>query len=93
MVDKNDEGPQTTLSSDYSDEPRETGYVKWFDEKKKYGFIWRENDSDVFVHSSSINRDPQTLTEHDRVEFAVVPGEKGPEARDVTVLAEATGEQ
>lgn len=90
MVDTNGESPESTLSNDYSEEPRETGYVKWFDDQKKYGFIWRENDSDVFVHFSSINREPQTLNEHDRVEFAVVPGEKGPEARDVTVLTEAT---
>lgn len=90
MVDTNGESPESTLGNDYSEEPRETGYMKWFDDQKKYGFIWRENDSDVFVHFSSISRDPQTLNEHDRVEFAVVPGEKGPEARDVTVLTEAT---
>lgn len=76
------------LESDYSDEPRQTGYVKWFDDQKKYGFIRRDNDSDVFVHSSSIKREPPTLKEYERVEFTVVPGKKGPEARDVVVLAE-----
>jgi CspA family cold shock protein len=78
------------LNNDYSDEPRQTGYVKWFDDQKKYGFISRENDSDVFVHFSNINRDPQTLNEYERVEFTVIPGEKGPEAHDVIVLVEET---
>lgn len=81
---------KSMLNDDYSEEPRQTGYVKWFDDQKKYGFISRENDSDVFVHFSNINRDPQTLNEYERVEFTVVPGEKGPEAHDVIVLVEET---
>ena len=84
-----DENLGNTLSDDYTDEPRQTGHVKWFDEQKGYGFIRRENGSDLFVHFSSINREPPTLKENDRVEFTAVSGEKGPEARAVTVLTEA----
>ena len=86
MADMNDEELESTLNDDYSEEPRQTGHVKWFDNQKKYGFIRRENGSDLFVHFSSIKRDPPTLNENERVEFTVMPGEKGPEARDVVVL-------
>ncbi|MCA9973165.1 MAG: cold shock domain-containing protein [Anaerolineales bacterium] len=88
MAEFND--PQSTLNDDLSAEPRQTGYVKWFDNRKGYGFIRREAGDDVFVHFSSINRERQTLNEHDRVEFTAVPAEKGPEARNVVVLAEAS---
>jgi len=85
----NDDELRSTLDEGYAAGPRLTGYVKWFDTQKKYGFIQREGGGDVFVHFSSINRDPPTLKEYDRVEFTLVSGEKGPEAYDVTVLAEA----
>jgi CspA family cold shock protein len=72
----------------YGHPPRETGHVKWFDERKRYGFIRREDGRDVFVHASNINRQPPTLRENERVEFTVVPGTKGPAAENVTVLLE-----
>jgi CspA family cold shock protein len=80
---------ENNLSNTYSDEPRQSGSVKWFDEQKGYGFIRREDGSDLFVHFSSINREPQTINENDRVEFTVVSTDKGPQAQDVIVLAEA----
>lgn len=89
MIDKNEVETIDTTGEEYSDEPREVGHVKWFDAQKGYGFISRENGSDVFVHFSSINREPPRLREHDRVEFTLVPGDKGPEALNVIVLAEA----
>ena len=89
MVNPDEEAANRTYDVEDSEAPRQTGNVKWFDDQKKYGFIRREEGSDVFVHFSSINRDPPTLNEYERVEFTVVPGEKGPEARDVVVLAEA----
>ena len=84
-----DENQDTTLTDSLADEPREIGHVKWFNSQKGYGFIKRENGSDLFVHFTSINKEPKTLNEHDRVEFTVTPGKKGPEARDVVVLTKA----
>lgn len=77
--------PGKPFERDYSQEPRKTGHV----EQKGYGFIERQGGPDVFVHFSNINRQPQTLKQHDRVSFVVMPGKKGPEARDVKVIAEA----
>jgi CspA family cold shock protein len=66
---------------------RESGTVKWFNESKGFGFIERENDSDVFVHYSAIRGDGfRTLAEGQKVEFEVVQGQKGPAADGVIVL-------
>ncbi|HIE64744.1 MAG: cold shock domain-containing protein [Nitrospira sp.] len=60
------------------------GKVKWFNEKKGYGFIEREDGGDVFVHFSAIAGDGfKTLAEGDAVEFEVTQGEKGPQASDI----------
>jgi CspA family cold shock protein len=60
------------------------GIVKWFSNAKGYGFIRRENGPDVFVHFSSVVGDAyRTLEEGDSVEFEIVSGAKGPEARNV----------
>lgn len=58
---------------------RETGTVKWFDEKKGFGFITRDNGGkDVFVHYSSIAGDGfKNLHEGERVEFGVTETKKG----------------
>jgi len=61
------------------------GKVKWFNEKKGYGFIEQEGGGDVFVHFSAIQGDGfKTLTEGQEVEFDVVDGKKGPQASNVT---------
>ena len=64
---------------------RETGTVKWFDEKKGFGFIKRDSgESDVFVHYSAITGGGfRSLGEGDRVEFGVAEGKKGLNAVDV----------
>ena len=63
------------------------GQVKWFDQKKGYGFIAREDGDDLFVHYSAINRDGfRTLDEGDEVEFEISEGKKGLQATNVTVL-------
>jgi CspA family cold shock protein len=63
------------------------GRVKWFNEKKGFGFISREGENDVFVHFSAINREGyKVLYEGDEVEFEVTNGPKGPQASNVTVL-------
>jgi CspA family cold shock protein len=65
-----------------------TGTVKWFDEKKGYGFIAPEGgEKDVFVHLSQIAGDGfKTLQEGVKVEFETREGQKGPEATNVTVV-------
>ena len=63
------------------------GRVKWFNERKGYGFIEREGAEDVFVHYSAIEGDGfRTLYEGQEVEFEVVEGPKGPQAAKVTVV-------
>jgi cold shock protein len=70
---------------------RETGTVKWFNNGKGYGFISRDEDlGDVFVHYSAIEGDGfRSLSEGQRVEFAVEEGTKGPQAVNVTTLTSA----
>ncbi len=64
-----------------------TGRVKWFDEKKGFGFIEREDGNDVFVHFRAINSEGyKTLAEGQEVEFEVEQGQKGPQATNVNVL-------
>ena len=65
---------------------RESGVVKWFDVKKGYGFIKREEGSDVFVHYSSIQGDDfRKLEEGQQVSFIVNETDKGLQAQDVSV--------
>lgn len=67
---------------------RETGTVKWFDEKKGFGFIKRDSGDDVFVHYSAISGQGfRSLNDGDRVTFAVAPGKKGLVAVDVEMAA------
>jgi CspA family cold shock protein len=62
----------------------EKGTVKWFNAEKGFGFISREDGSDVFVHFSAINMEGfKTLEEGQEVQFEVVEGEKGPQATNV----------
>ncbi len=65
-----------------------TGRVKWFDEKKGFGFIEREGGDDVFVHFRSIVGDSEfkTLNDGQEVEFEVEDGQKGPQAVNVKPL-------
>jgi len=61
-----------------------TGTVKWFNEKKGYGFIQTDEGSDVFVHYSAIQSAGfKTLNEGQRVVFDVEAGAKGPAAVNV----------
>ncbi len=60
------------------------GVVKWFNEKKGFGFIQHDGGDDVFVHFSAIKSDGfRTLQEGDRVTFDIVDGDKGVRAANV----------
>ena len=62
------------------------GTVKWFNDKKGFGFITSSDGSEYFVHHSNIMGDGfKSLKEGDRVTFDVEDGPKGPSAVNVTV--------
>lgn len=59
----------------------EEGIVKWFNSKKGYGFITREDGRDLFVHQSSIDMPGfRTLNEGDKVSFEIEETDRGPQA-------------
>jgi CspA family cold shock protein len=63
------------------------GTVKWFSNEKGYGFIEREQGEDVFVHFSAITMEGyKSLQEGQRVEFDVEQGDKGLQAKNVTLV-------
>jgi len=65
----------------------EKGTVKWFNEKKGFGFINSESGTDVFVHYSNIATDGfRTLQENDSVQFEIEDGPKGPIAKNVSCV-------
>jgi CspA family cold shock protein len=63
------------------------GKVKWFNDKKGFGFIEQDGGGDIFVHHSSIQGQGfKSLAEGDRVSFDVGKGAKGPAAENVRKL-------
>ena len=60
------------------------GKVKWFNDRKGYGFIEQDNGQDIFVHYSAIKEEGfRSLKEGEEVEFDVTHGERGPQATNV----------
>jgi len=63
------------------------GIVKWFNNRKGFGFIEREEGSDIFVHYSSIEMQGfKSLEEGERVSFEVEETDRGPAAKHVQKL-------
>ena len=66
---------------------KQTGTVKWFNEKKGFGFISQESGADVFVHFRAIlGTGFKSLEEGQKVAFDVEDGQKGPQAANVEVI-------
>jgi CspA family cold shock protein len=63
------------------------GQVKWFNEKKGYGFIQQDGGKDLFVHFSAIQGDGfKSLKEGQRVTFEIEDSPKGPKAKNVQII-------
>ena len=58
------------------------GTVKWYNDRKSYGFIEIEDGKDVFVHRNALS-EGMILSEGDSVEFDIVLSPKGPQATNV----------
>ncbi len=63
------------------------GKVKWFNEKKGFGFIEQDNGPDVFVHHTAITGEGfKTLSEGQRVSFEVEEAPKGLKGKNVKII-------
>ncbi|MGB3904594.1 MAG: cold-shock protein [Anaerolineae bacterium] len=72
------------------EEGRFEGIVKWFSDRKGYGFITPDEGKDVFVHFSGIRAGgPRSLWEGDKVDFAIEQDPRGPRAVDLVVIEAA----
>jgi CspA family cold shock protein len=66
---------------------RSRGRVKWFNERRGFGFIERSDGDDLFVHYSAIKAEGfKTLEEGQEVEFDIIEGPKGLQAANVVVV-------
>ncbi|RPG49692.1 MAG: cold shock domain-containing protein [Gammaproteobacteria bacterium TMED1] len=79
----------SATTNSYSEEydPRETGSVKWFNVKKGYGFITRDQGDDIFVHYRNIEgAGRRSINDGERVSFIVIDGDKGLQADEVMTI-------
>ncbi len=60
------------------------GTIKWFNNKKGYGFITGENNKDIFVHFSAIQQEGyKSLNTGEQVEYELIKSDKGDQAQNV----------
>ena len=64
---------------------RERGLVKWYNHRKRYGFLVRQEQPEIFAHGSDI-QGATSLQPGNLVEFSVEIGERGPLAKEITIL-------
>ena len=69
---------------------RERGMVKWYNRRKRFGFIARRSQPDLFVHGSHLDGLPY-LSPDDLVEFSVIETDKGLAASEVRGVGEGEG--
>jgi CspA family cold shock protein len=63
------------------------GVVKWYEPKKRYGFITLRSGDDIFFHRNAITEgNEKDFSEGAKVTFSVTESEKGPEATDVKLV-------
>jgi len=62
------------------------GKVKWFNEKKGFGFIEQDGGKDLFVHYTAIQDGIKTLKEGQRVRFEIEEAPKGKQAKNVQII-------
>ena len=67
---------------------RERGLVKWYNIRKRYGFIVRRDHPEIYAHGSDL-REVNLLHPGDLVEFDVEPGQRGPAAKAIRVIGRA----
>ena len=65
----------------------ESGTIKWFNAAKGFGFIARERGADVFVHHTALVAPLKSLQDGDAVQFDVVEGPKGLQAKNVVKIS------
>jgi CspA family cold shock protein len=64
---------------------RERGLVKWYNHRKRFGFLVRRDQPEIFAHGSDIEG-ARSMRPGDLVEFRVEAGERGPTAKEITIL-------
>src|SRR5687768_1279949 len=64
---------------------RERGLVKWYNHRKRYGFLVRRDQPEIFAHGSDIEG-AKSLRPGDLVEFSVAMSDRGPTAKEITII-------
>lgn len=65
----------------------QVGAIKWYEPRKRYGFITRRSGDDIFFHRNAIAEGKEEdFTEGAKVTFRITESDKGPEAADVVLL-------